>query len=64
MFLKSPKRFYADPAISLFIACVIFGTSIPLIMRSGKMLMGKAPNHIDVKVERLVLLDKIWLPDF
>jgi Co/Zn/Cd efflux system component len=28
--LHSPKRFYADPATSLFISMVIFASAIPL----------------------------------
>ena len=28
--LQSPYRFYADPAVSLFISLVIFGSAVPI----------------------------------
>jgi zinc transporter 1 len=48
----SPSRFYADPAVSMFIAIMIVSTAIPLIRRSGKILLQSAPLGVmtaDVK---------------
>ena len=48
----SPSRFYADPAVSMFIAIMIVGTAIPLTKRSGKILLQSAPLGVmtaDVK---------------
>jgi zinc transporter 1 len=48
-FVKSPNRFYADPAVSMWIAIMIFITAIPLTKRSGKILLQSAP--LGVKIE-------------
>jgi zinc transporter 1 len=48
-FVKSPKRFYADPAVSMWIALMILISSYPLAKRSGKILLQSAP--IGVKIE-------------
>ncbi|KAF2134866.1 hypothetical protein P153DRAFT_362589 [Dothidotthia symphoricarpi CBS 119687] len=48
-FVKSPSRFYADPAVSLRIAVMILVTAIPLTKRSGKILLQSAP--LGVKIE-------------
>ena len=48
----SPSRFYADPAVSMFIAIMIVGPAIPLTSRSGKILLQSAPLGVmtaDVK---------------
>lgn len=48
----SPSRFYADPAVSMFIAIMIIGPAIPLTSRSGKILLQSAPLGVmtaDVK---------------
>lgn len=42
----SPKRFYIDPAISLYIALMILGTAIPLTRRSGTILLEAAPEGV------------------
>ncbi|KAK7192061.1 cation diffusion facilitator family transporter [Paraphaeosphaeria sporulosa] len=42
----SPKRFYIDPAISLYIALMILGTAIPLTRRSGTILLESAPDGV------------------
>ena len=50
--VHSPKRFYADPAASLFIALSILMTAIPLTKRSGAILLQSAPPGVkldDVK---------------
>jgi zinc transporter 1 len=44
----SPSRFYADPAVSMFIAMMIVGTAIPLTRRSGKILLQSAPLGITI----------------
>ncbi|KAH8915490.1 hypothetical protein BT69DRAFT_1271636 [Atractiella rhizophila] len=44
----SPSRFYADPAISLFIAFSIILTALPLIRRSGRILLDSAPAELDI----------------
>ncbi|KAA8645030.1 cation diffusion facilitator family transporter [Aspergillus tanneri] len=45
-------RYYADPAVSMAIAVMIFISSLPLIKRSGLILLQSAPEgveHEDVK---------------
>ena len=42
----SPKRFYIDPAISLYIALMILATAIPLTRRSGTILLESAPDDV------------------
>ncbi|EUC49635.1 hypothetical protein COCMIDRAFT_84041 [Bipolaris oryzae ATCC 44560] len=48
-FVKSPNRFYADPAVSMWIAIMIFLSALPLTKRSGKILLQSAP--LGVKIE-------------
>jgi zinc transporter 1 len=45
----SPKRYYIDPAVSIWIALMILLTAIPLTKRSGKILLQSAP--LGVKIE-------------
>ena len=45
----SPARFYADPAIGIFIAIMIFLTAIPLTKNSGSILLQIAPGGIDLE---------------
>ncbi|KAJ5929198.1 cation efflux protein [Penicillium verhagenii] len=40
-------RFYADPAVSMGIAMMIFISSIPLIKQSGLILLQSAPQGVD-----------------
>ncbi|KJA28049.1 hypothetical protein HYPSUDRAFT_178199 [Hypholoma sublateritium FD-334 SS-4] len=46
--LTSPKRFYADPAVSLAISLVIFASAIPMTLKSGRMLLEASPIHLDL----------------
>lgn len=49
---KSSARFYADPAVSLWIALMILFSAIPLTKRSGNILLQSAPPGVkldDVK---------------
>jgi len=46
---KSDSRYYADPAISMAIAFMILGTSIPLMKHSGKILLQSAPPGVYVE---------------
>ncbi|KAF1994271.1 cation efflux family protein [Amniculicola lignicola CBS 123094] len=49
---KSNARFYADPAVGMWIAIMILGTAIPLTKRSGNILLESAPPGVkldDVK---------------
>ncbi|EAT89315.1 hypothetical protein HBH56_013080 [Parastagonospora nodorum] len=48
-FVKSPSRFYADPAVSMWIAIMILISAVPLTKRSGKILLQSAP--LGVKIE-------------
>ncbi|KAH8724436.1 cation efflux protein/ zinc transporter-like protein [Phaeosphaeriaceae sp. PMI808] len=48
-FVKSEKRFYADPAVSMWIATMILISAVPLTKRSGKILLQSAP--IGVKID-------------
>ncbi|KAG5980735.1 hypothetical protein E4U55_003703 [Claviceps digitariae] len=45
----SPMRYYADPAISVFIAIMIFLTALPLTKRSGRILLQIAPVGLDME---------------
>jgi zinc transporter 1 len=47
-FVKSPNRFYADPAVSMWIAIMILITAIPLTKRSGKILLQSAPLGVKI----------------
>lgn len=46
--LDSHKKFYADPAMSLAIALIIFGSAVPLTLRSGRILLESTPLHLDL----------------
>ncbi|KAI1000277.1 hypothetical protein K3495_g7925 [Podosphaera aphanis] len=43
-----PERFYADPAVSLFITLIIIRSAIPLTMATAKILLQATPDHIQV----------------
>jgi zinc transporter 1 len=47
-FTHSPSRFYADPAVSLWIALMILISALPLTKRSGKILLQSAPLGVKV----------------
>ncbi|KAF9067654.1 putative CDF zinc transporter [Rhodocollybia butyracea] len=47
--LDSPKRFYADPAASMLISFIIFGSAIPLTTRTGRILLEAAPINLDLQ---------------
>ncbi|OAA47590.1 cation efflux system protein czcD [Metarhizium rileyi] len=47
--LDSPARYYADPAIGIFIAIMIFLTAIPLTKSSGSILLQIAPRGMDLE---------------
>jgi zinc transporter 1 len=58
--LDSPNRFYADPAVSLEISFIIFGTAIPMTLKSGRILLEASPIHLDLaKVKE----DLLSVPD-
>ncbi|EKD18440.1 uncharacterized protein L3040_007535 [Drepanopeziza brunnea f. sp. 'multigermtubi'] len=40
-------RFYADPAVSLFITLIILKSTIPLTKATAKILLQATPDHID-----------------
>lgn len=44
----SPSRFYADPAVSLWIAFMILISALPLTKRSGKILLQSAPLGVKI----------------
>jgi solute carrier family 30 (zinc transporter), member 1 len=49
---KYEGRFYADPGVSMGIAIMILLSSLPLVKKSGTILLQSAPqgvNHDDVK---------------
>jgi zinc transporter 1 len=48
-FVHSESRFYADPAVSMWIAIMILLSAIPLTKNSGKILLQSAP--LGVKLE-------------
>ncbi|KAE9577271.1 Zinc/cadmium resistance protein [Colletotrichum fructicola] len=43
-----PGRFYADPAVSLFITLIILKSAIPLTKATSKILLQATPDHIDL----------------
>jgi zinc transporter 1 len=47
--VKSEKRYYADPAVSMAIALMILLSSLPLVKRTGHILLQSPPTGIDVK---------------
>jgi zinc transporter 1 len=64
--LSSPKRFYADPAVSLAISLIIFASAIPMTLRSGRILLEASPIHLDlakVKEDLLSIPDVMSLHD-
>jgi zinc transporter 1 len=42
------SRFYADPAVSLFITIIILRSTIPLTSATAKILLQATPDHIEV----------------
>lgn len=46
---SSPYRFYADPAVSLFITMIILHSTLPLTKATAKILLQATPDHLDVK---------------
>jgi len=68
IFLKvdSPKRFYADPAASLAISLIIFGSAIPITLKSGRILLEASPIHLNlakVKEDLLSIPDVLSIHD-
>lgn len=45
----SPARFYADPAVSMWIAIMILISAVPLTKRSGKILLQSAPLGVMIE---------------
>ncbi|KAF3768040.1 hypothetical protein M406DRAFT_350878 [Cryphonectria parasitica EP155] len=45
---SDPRRFYADPAASTFIAFMIFFGAIPLTRNSGNILLQSAPRGVEI----------------
>jgi zinc transporter 1 len=43
-----PGRYYADPAVSLFITLIILHSCIPLTIAASKILLQATPEHIDL----------------
>ncbi|KAI1259499.1 cation efflux protein [Xylariaceae sp. FL1019] len=44
-----PGRYYADPAVSLFITLIILRSAIPLTKASSKVLLQATPDHINLQ---------------
>jgi solute carrier family 30 (zinc transporter), member 1 len=44
----SPQRYYADPAVSMAIALMILISSLPLVKKTGHILLQSPPTGIDV----------------
>ncbi|KAJ0322517.1 hypothetical protein COL5a_008747 [Colletotrichum fioriniae] len=44
-----PGRFYADPAVSLFITLIILKSAIPLTKATSKVLLQATPDNIDLQ---------------
>ncbi|KAF8737215.1 hypothetical protein AX14_013251 [Amanita brunnescens Koide BX004] len=47
--LKSQSRFYADPAASLAISCIIFTSAIPITYKTGRILLEASPIYLDLQ---------------
>ncbi|KAG5647877.1 hypothetical protein DXG03_007801 [Asterophora parasitica] len=47
--VQSSQRFYADPAVSLAISLIIFGSAIPMTLKSGRILLEAAPKFLDLE---------------
>ncbi|WYZ44173.1 hypothetical protein EsH8_VII_000609 [Colletotrichum jinshuiense] len=47
-----PGRFYADPAVSLFITLIILKSAIPLTKATSKVLLQATPDNIDLQEVR------------
>ena len=43
-----PGRYFADPAVSLFITLIILRSTIPLTIATAKILLQATPDHIEV----------------
>ncbi|KAI2626412.1 cation efflux protein [Xylaria nigripes] len=43
-----PGRFYADPAVSLFITLIILKSAVPLTKATSKVLLQATPDHLDL----------------
>lgn len=52
MKLDSPKRFYADPAVSLVISFIIFGSALPLSMSTVTVSEENIPQEFYFKLNR------------
>lgn len=46
--VESDRRFYADPAVSLCIAIMIFVSALPLVKNSGLILLQSVPLGVDL----------------
>ncbi|KAK2463543.1 hypothetical protein APHAL10511_004294 [Amanita phalloides] len=47
--VKSPNRFYADPAVSLAISCIIFANAMPITLKTGRILLEASPIYLDLQ---------------
>ena len=47
-FSESPARFYADPAVGMAIAVMILFSALPLVRRSGEILLQSAPQGVSL----------------
>ncbi|OLN81761.1 Zinc/cadmium resistance protein 2 [Colletotrichum chlorophyti] len=47
-----PGRFYADPAVSLFITLIILKSALPLTKATSKVLLQATPDNIDLNEVR------------
>ncbi|KLU81932.1 cation efflux system protein czcD [Magnaporthiopsis poae ATCC 64411] len=44
---ESPVRYYADPSVGVFIAVVILVTAVPLVRKSGEILLQSTPPDVN-----------------
>ncbi|KAL1836730.1 hypothetical protein VTJ49DRAFT_4722 [Mycothermus thermophilus] len=47
-----PGKYYADPAVSLFITVIILHSCVPLTIAASKILLQATPEHIDLNEVR------------
>lgn len=58
--LDGQGRFYADPAVSMAIALIIFASALPMTRNSGRILLEASPAHLDLEK---IKDDLVSLPD-
>lgn len=48
-YTTSPSRYYSDPVISVLIAIIMIVTTVPLLKKTGKILLHVIPSYIELE---------------